>query len=171
MSTPAGDENNISYPTNSWWPLHGLIRMQRKLDHTTWPWVLWNCGNYWLQVPKALRVELVPPGIAAPTSSCTVTITAALDPTIPLTDDHDPIFTISDKKSFMGFQTLGAQNFLCYTPCFRLEGDLNEETLKNRQQGSGPTDQFHTLFQWDTDAVQASWKMGILPHRGSWWIS
>ena len=67
-----------------------------------------------------------------------MTITAALDPTIPLTDDHDPIFTISDKKSFMGFQTLDVQNFPRYTPCFRLEGDLNEETLKNRQQGSGP---------------------------------
>ena len=85
---------------------------------------------------RALRVELIPPGITASTSSCTVTITAALDPTIPLTNDHDPIFAISDKKSFMGFQTLDVKH--SYTPCFRLEGNLNEETLKNRQQGSGP---------------------------------
>ena len=84
---------------------------------------------------RALRVELVPPGVATPTSSCMVTITAALDPTIPLTDDHDPVFTISDKKSFMGFQTLDVQNFPRYTPCFRLEGDLNEETLKTGNKG------------------------------------
>ena len=87
---------------------------------------------------RALRVELVPPATLTPTSSCTVTITTALDPTLPINQDHDPIFGISDKKSFMGFQTLDIQNFLTFTSCFRYEGDVDVETLKNRKQGFGP---------------------------------
>ena len=88
---------------------------------------------------RALRVELVPPGIITSTSSCTVTITAAIDPTLDLSNDHDPIFAISDKKSkyVMGFQIVDVINSV--VPCFRFEGDLNEEALKNTQRrGSGP---------------------------------
>ena len=88
---------------------------------------------------RALRVELVPPATLISTSSCTVTITVALDPTLPINQDHDPIFGISDKKSFIGFQTLDVQNFLTFTSCFRYEGDVDTETLKNRKQGLGPT--------------------------------
>ena len=51
-------------------------------------------------------------GIITSTSSRTVTITAALDPTLALTHDHDPIFAKSNKKSrsVMGFQIVDVIN-------------------------------------------------------------
>ena len=103
---------------------------------------------------RALWVELVPlVAIITSTSSCTVTIAAALDPTLALTHDHDPIFAINNKKSrsVMGFQIVDVINSA--VPCFCFEGDLNEETLKQVAERVRPMAQFHNFFQQDKIAV------------------
>ena len=87
---------------------------------------------------RALRVPLIETGVISPTDSFTVTITVALDTTLADTDDHDPIFGISDRKYFLGFQTLDVHDYPNYSPCYRLEGSVGESILENRQQGGGP---------------------------------
>ena len=87
---------------------------------------------------RALRIPLIAPNMLEPTAGITVTIKSALDTTITQTDDHDPIFGISDEKRFLGFQTLDVSDFPSYSPCFRMEGDVGEAVLENRKQGGGP---------------------------------
>ena len=87
---------------------------------------------------RALRIPLIAPNMLEPTAGITVTIKSALDTTIAQTDDHDPIFGISDEKHFLGFQTLDVSDFPSYSPCFRMEGDVGEAVLENRKQGGGP---------------------------------
>ena len=87
---------------------------------------------------RALRIPLIPPNVLKTTDSVTVTIKSALDTTVAQTDDHDPIFGISDEKRFHGFQTLDVSDFPNYSPCYRMEGDVGQLLLENRKQGGGP---------------------------------
>ena len=87
---------------------------------------------------RALRITLVDPGVLTSADSITVTIISALDTTVAQENDHDPIFGISDKKNFFGFQTLDVSDFPNYSPCFRMEGTIDNAVLVNRTQGGGP---------------------------------
>ena len=87
---------------------------------------------------RALRIPLIAPNVLQSTDTVTVTIRSALDTTVAQTDDHDPIFGISDEKRFHGFQTLDVSDFPNYSPCYRMEGDVGEMLLENRKQGGGP---------------------------------
>ena len=89
---------------------------------------------------RVIRVGLVPPFILSPKDGYTVTILLADNTTtIPLTQDHDPIFGISDMNSYIGFSILDINNYPTYVPCIYLEGDVGKSTLKNVTFGnSGP---------------------------------
>ena len=88
---------------------------------------------------RALRVQLLPPGLSMNISDTfTITITFALDTEIAQTSDHDPVFGISDMKSFVGFITFDIQNFPNYAPCVYLDGDVGSSGLANAVFGNGP---------------------------------
>ena len=87
---------------------------------------------------RALRITLVDPDVLTSADSITVTIISALDTTVAQENDHDPIFGISDKNNFFGFQTLDVSDFPNYSPCFRMEGTVGDTVLENRKQGGGP---------------------------------
>ena len=93
---------------------------------------------------RALRVPLLPPNILSSNDSITVMMTVAMDTTIAITDDHDPIFGISDEKSFVGFQVFDVINYKALPPCCSINADVGDSTLQNVKQGSGAfTDSTH----------------------------
>ena len=60
---------------------------------------------------RALWVQIVPPHTLTSNDSYTVTASVAMDTNIAVTNDHDPIFGISDMKNFMGLETSDVQNY------------------------------------------------------------
>ena len=60
---------------------------------------------------RAMHITLVDPNVLTYTDSVTVTIKFALDTTIAQSDNHDPIFGISDKNNFLGFKPSMFQTF------------------------------------------------------------
>ena len=91
-------------------------------------------GNY----QRALRVQLVAPGILTFNDSVTVTVTVALDTKVADSGDHDIIFGISDGVSFIGFQAHDKNNYVSISPCYKFEGNIVKDVVQNVVQGSGP---------------------------------
>ena len=60
---------------------------------------------------RALQVQLVAPNILTSNDSVVITITAAVDTTIPDKGDHDIILGVSDGKSFIGFHMHDKTNY------------------------------------------------------------
>ena len=87
---------------------------------------------------RALQVQLIAPNILTSTDSVTVTVTVALDTTLPDNNDHDILFGISDGVSFFGFQAIDKRDYPTWSPCAKFEGKVVQTTLQNRQLGNGP---------------------------------
>ena len=86
---------------------------------------------------RALQVQLVAPNILSSNDSVTITLTAAVDTTIPDSADHDIILGVSDGMSFIGFHIHDKSNYNHLSPCIKFEGDIVNGALKNKVQGSG----------------------------------
>ena len=65
-------------------------------------------------------------------------MTVALDITIADSNDHDPVFGISDGVSFIGFIAHDKGKYPSISPCFKLEGKIATTMLENVQKGTGP---------------------------------
>jgi len=87
---------------------------------------------------RALQVQLVAPNILTSTDSITVTVTVAVDTNLPNITDHDFELGISDGTSFIGFIVHDISNYHNLSPCHKLEGDVEQNILKNVKQGKGP---------------------------------
>ena len=87
---------------------------------------------------RALRVQIVPPHILTSTDSYTVTVLVAMDTSIAVTNDHDPIFGISDMKNFMGLETNDVQNYKTNGPCTSVQADVGASQLQNTIYGKSP---------------------------------
>ena len=87
---------------------------------------------------RALRVQLVPPNILTATYDYTVTMLVALDTSIAVTNDHDPIFGISDMKNFMGFETNDVSNYPYNGPCISVQGVVGTSQLQDPKYGISP---------------------------------
>ena len=85
-----------------------------------------------------LQVQLVPPNILTSTHCISVTMTIAMDTGLADGGDHDPLFGISDGRSFVGFHIPDNGNYPTLSPCFSFEGDKDTGVLTNRSLGSGP---------------------------------
>jgi len=86
---------------------------------------------------RALQVQLVAPNILTSTDSIAVTVTVAVDTNLADTTDHDIIFGISDGTSFIGFIAPDKGNYPNLSPCYKFEGDVGQNILKNTKTGTG----------------------------------
>ena len=86
---------------------------------------------------RALQVQIVAPNILNSTDSITVKATVALDTELAKVD-HDPIFGISDRMSFIGFIAYDVLNYPSYSPCSIYESDIDGKILINLRDGGGP---------------------------------
>ena len=87
---------------------------------------------------RALRVQLVPPGILAATSHVTITLTIAMDTILANSRDHDPIIGVGDGASFNGFRVLDRENYPTESPCPFFEGDSSRGRIDNQRSGTAP---------------------------------
>ena len=81
---------------------------------------------------RLIQAELIAPNILTNADSVVVTLTIAMDTVFADSNDHDPIFGISDGTSFVGFQAADKGNYPTHAPCYNIEGDIAEETFNNR---------------------------------------
>ena len=79
-----------------------------------------------------IQAELIAPNTLTTTDDVVVTLTIAMDTTLADSNDHDPIFGISDGTSFIGFQAVDKGNYHDHTPCFYNEGEATNTNLINR---------------------------------------
>ena len=70
---------------------------------------------------RVIRVQLVPPKTLSKEDDVTITITVAMDTTWADSNDHDPIFGISDGENLFGFQTPD-KNYYPNAPCYGFQG-------------------------------------------------
>ena len=63
---------------------------------------------------------VVPPNILSHGYGYTVTIILAENTTLPLKEDHDPIFGIGDMNSYIGFSILDIKNYPKYACAMHL---------------------------------------------------
>ena len=87
---------------------------------------------------QLLQVQLVEPDVLTGTDCISVTLTIAMDTALADGGDHDPLFGISDGKSFVGFQIPDKDNYPRLSPCYRYEGDNASGVLTNGSFGIGP---------------------------------
>ena len=88
---------------------------------------------------RVIQAELIAPNTLKTTDDVVVTLTIAMDTALADSNDHDPIFGISDGTSFIGFQVVDKGNYHDHTPCFNIEGDTTNTNLINRvQDNTGP---------------------------------
>ena len=83
---------------------------------------------------RALQIQLVASNILTSNDSVTVTVTVAVDVTYASSNDHEPTIGVSDGKSFIGYKADEGSS----TPCYRFEGDSNNNVLQNISYSSGP---------------------------------
>lgn len=81
---------------------------------------------------------MVPPNVLAYLDDYTVSIILALDTTIAVTNDHDPIFGISNMKVFMGFSTINFDKMKRYGPCPSIAGVVGTSALQGVQWWPSP---------------------------------
>ena len=81
---------------------------------------------------RLIQAELIAPNILTNADNVVVTLTIAMDTALADSNDHDPIFGISDGTSFVGFQAVDKDNYAAAVPCYNIEGDIAEETFNNR---------------------------------------
>ena len=81
-----------------------------------------------------IQTELIAPNILTPTDSVAVTLTVAMDTVLADSNDHDPVFGISDGTSFVGFNIMDKSNYGDHTPCLYIEGDMVNMILSNQDR-------------------------------------
>ena len=54
-----------------------------------------------------------------------------MDTILADSNDHDPVFGISDGTSFVGFNIMDQANYINHTPCLYNEGDMVNMILSN----------------------------------------
>ena len=86
---------------------------------------------------QLLQVQLVAPNVLTSTECISVTLTIAMDTALADGGDHDPIFGISDGKSFVGFLIADKGNYPTHSPCYSFEGEDVIGILTNRKAGTG----------------------------------
>ena len=84
---------------------------------------------------RLIQAELIAPNILTATDSVVVTLTVAMDTVLADSGDHDPVFGISDRTSFIGFIVVD-NNYAGAVPCYRWEGDSTGNILQNRLSDS-----------------------------------
>ena len=99
-----------------------------------------------------IQAELIAPNILMATDSVVVTLTIAMDTVLADTNDHDPIFGMSDGNSFVGFRVVDKGNYASQVPCYRWEGDITGNTLKNIINDPTGVSEFTTIFQCGSNA-------------------
>ena len=90
----------------------------------------------YLEIPagkseRVIHAELIAPNTLKTTDDVVVTLTIAMDTTLADSNDHDPIFGISDGTSFIGFQAADKDNYAAASPCYKMEGDATGISLIN----------------------------------------
>ena len=80
---------------------------------------------------RLIQAELIAPDILTATDSVAVKLTIAMDTVLADSNDHDPIFGISDGTNFFGFAVFDKGNLHNIPPCYSFEGINNDGTLKN----------------------------------------
>ena len=88
---------------------------------------------------RALQAELIAPNTLSATDDIAVTMTIAMNTVFADSNDHDPIFGISDGTSFIGFITFDKDNYGSTLPCYKYEGDIINEILQNQLSDSTGT--------------------------------
>ena len=83
---------------------------------------------------RTIQTELIAPSILIPTDSVAVTLTVAMDTVLADSNDHDPVFGISDGTSFVGFNIMDQSNYGDHTPCLYIEGDMVNMILSNQDR-------------------------------------
>ena len=74
---------------------------------------------------RALNINVLPPGVLSSKDTYSVTLTIAMDPTLPVSATASglgAIFGISDGNAFIGSMIVHADNYATYPPCRQLEG-------------------------------------------------
>ena len=83
-----------------------------------------------------LQAELIAPNILTATDSVAVTLTIAMDTVLAKSIDHDPVFGISDRTTFVGFMAWEPFDYKSVPPCFSVEGVNTNGLLESRRYDS-----------------------------------
>ena len=119
--------------TPSWLHKHSTITGPHSLNPQYLEFLPSTVANQQL-----LQVQLVAPNVLTSTDCISVTMTIAMDTALADGGDHDPLFGITDGKSFVGFQIPDKGNYGDLSPCYGYEGDVSG-ILTSINRGTGPT--------------------------------
>ena len=75
---------------------------------------------------RLIQAELIAPNILTATDSVVVTLTIAMDTVLADSGDHDPVFGVSDRTSFVGFIAVDKNNYVTSVSCYDYEGDIKD---------------------------------------------